>query len=77
MQLLRKNLKNPGTGNILVTSHGLSISALLDTLFEEFEVPEGGLKNASVNIIKYKDGKYTLESVNDMSYVEAGEAAAK
>jgi probable phosphoglycerate mutase len=49
----------------------------LDTLFEDFEVPEGGLKNASVNIIKYKDGEYTLESVNDMSYAEAGEAAAK
>ena len=67
--------KNPGSGNVLITSHGLSISALLDTLFEEFEVPEGGLKNASVNIITYKDGKYTLGAVNDLSYVEAGEKA--
>lgn len=75
--IVDEEAKNPGTGNILITSHGLSISALLDTLFEDFEVPEGGLKNASVNIIKYKNGEYTLESVNDMSYAEAGEAAAK
>lgn len=73
--IVEEESKHPGTGNILITSHGLSISALLDTLFEEFDVPEGGLKNASVNIIKYKDGKYTLETVNDMSYAEAGQAA--
>ncbi|KAF1304094.1 histidine phosphatase family protein [Enterococcus saccharolyticus] len=73
--IVEEESKHPGTGNILITSHGLSISALLDTLFEEFDVPEGGLKNASVNIIKYKDGKYTLGTVNDMSYAEAGQAA--
>ena len=38
----------------LVVSHGLSISALLATLFDDFKVPEGGLKNASVTTIHYK-----------------------
>ena len=57
---------------MLVVSHGLSISALLDTLIPDFKVPEGGLKNASVQILKYKDGEYTLEAVNDLSYVEKG-----
>ncbi len=61
-----------GNGNVLVVSHGLSISALLDTLIPDFKVPEGGLKNASVQILKYKDGEYTLEAVNDLSYVEKG-----
>ncbi len=28
----------------------------------------------SVTVIKYKDGKYTVESVNDMSYSQAGKA---
>jgi len=75
--IVKKESKKSGSGNILITSHGLSITALLDTLFDDFEVPEGGLKNASVNIIKYKDGKYTLESVNDLSYVEKGQKENK
>lgn len=28
--------ENEGSGNLLIVSHGLSISALLDTLFENF-----------------------------------------
>lgn len=31
------------------------------------------LENASVTKVEYKDGKYTVKSVNDMSYVEKGE----
>lgn len=75
--IVKEESKKGGNGNILITSHGLSISALLDTLFDDFDVPEGGLKNASVSIIKYKDGKYTLESVNDLSYVEKGQKENK
>lgn len=55
-----------------MVSHGLSISALLATLFDDFKVPEGGLKNASVTTIHYKNGEYTLDKVNDVSYLEAG-----
>ncbi|HDV6601060.1 TPA: histidine phosphatase family protein [Enterococcus faecalis] len=72
---------NSGNGNVLVVSHGLSISALLATLFDDFKVPEGGLKNASVNAsvttIHYKNGEYTLDKVNDVSYLEAGEKESK
>ena len=68
---------NPGNGNVLVVSHGLSISALLATLFDDFKVPEGGLKNASVTTIHYKNGEYTLDKVNDVSYLEAGEKESK
>ncbi|MFW7383701.1 histidine phosphatase family protein [Vagococcus fluvialis] len=71
-EIVEKEMENEGSGNVLVVSHGLSISALLDTLFDDFKMPEGGLKNASVSVIKVKDGKYTLESVNDTSYIEAG-----
>ena len=68
-----KEIKNNGgSGNVLIASHGLSISALLDTLSDDFKIPEGGLKNASVSIIKYKDGNYSLGKTNDLSYVEAG-----
>lgn len=70
--IVAKEMKKDGNGNILITSHGLSISALLSVLFDDFKIPEGGLKNASVSTITYKDGKYLLETVNDLSYVEAG-----
>ena len=61
-----------GNGNVLIVSHGLSITAMIDTLLPSFEIPAGGLKNASVTIIKYKDGEYTMESYNDMSFSEKG-----
>ncbi|MBC1943849.1 histidine phosphatase family protein [Listeria booriae] len=62
-----------GDHNVLLVSHGLSIGALLDTISPGYKLPDGGLKNASVTKIEYKDGKYTISDVNDMSYVENGE----
>lgn len=55
-----------GGGNVLVVSHGLSISALIQTI-DPSQVP-AGLENASVTKIIYKDGTYNIESVGDMSY---------
>lgn len=70
--IVEKEMEHSGSGNVLVVSHGLSITALLDTMFDDFKMPEGGIKNAGVSVIKVKDGKYTLESVNDTSYIEKG-----
>lgn len=61
-----------GDSNVLVVSHGMSISAFISEISPETELPQS-LENASVNIIKYKDGTFTVESVNDMSYVEKGQ----
>jgi broad specificity phosphatase PhoE len=72
-ELVKNEAEQAGSGNILLVSHGLSISALLDTYFDEFEVPTGGLKNASVSVVKYQDGEFTLDSLNDMRYVEKGQ----
>lgn len=60
-----------GGGNVLLVSHGLALGALLKGIVPDFTMPEGGLKNASVSIVTYKDGEYTVETVNDMQYVEA------
>ncbi|GMA53278.1 phosphoglycerate mutase [Alicyclobacillus contaminans] len=76
-QIVTDETQENGSGNVLIASHGLSITALLDTLFDDFEAPEDGLENASVNIIKYKDGDYSLETANDMSYVEKGQEEAQ
>lgn len=62
-----------GSGNVLVVSHGLSIQAMVDMLFEDANVPPGGLKNASVTKIIYKDGEYSLADFNDTSFIEENE----
>lgn len=50
----------------------------MTTLFgEDYEKPEGGFKNASVSIIKYKNGKYTLDKVGSLEYIEKGAAEVK
>ncbi|GFH41604.1 phosphoglycerate mutase [Lactococcus hodotermopsidis] len=69
---IAENASKSGDDKVLIVSHGLSISALIDTLFDGYELPAGGLKNASVTEIKYKDGKFELGTVNDLSYIEKG-----
>lgn len=61
-----------GGGNVLVVSHGMSINSIILMIDPNYQVPPTGPKNASVAKIIYKDGKYTIESVNDLSYVENG-----
>lgn len=75
-ELAEKESKK-GDHNVLLVSHGLSMGALVDTLFDDFKLPDGGFKNASVTTIKYKDGEFKLGDVNDLSYIEAGEKASK
>lgn len=71
-KIVEEVAKNGG-GDILVVSHGLSLMGLLYTISPDaLNELEAGLSNASVSKVLYKDGKYTVESVNDMSYVEKG-----
>ncbi|SCC42477.1 histidine phosphatase family protein [Bacillus mycoides] len=59
-----------GAGNVLVVVHGLLITALIEML--DSSKTKLGVENASVTKVLYEDGKYTVESVGDMSYVEKG-----
>ena len=67
-----KEAQKNGQKNILVTSHGITIAALVSSLDEKVPVPATGLKNASVSKITWKDDKYKVEAVNDLTYVEKG-----
>lgn len=67
-----KDAEKENATNVLVVSHGMSIITLLGELDANADLPDGGLKNASVSKVTYKDGKYTIDSVNDLSYVEKG-----
>ncbi|PEA55093.1 histidine phosphatase family protein [Bacillus pseudomycoides] len=63
-----------GGGNVLIVSHGITITALVD-MIDNSKI-KLGLENASVTKIHYKDGEYKIESVGDMSYVEKGKESA-
>jgi probable phosphoglycerate mutase len=67
-----KESMDQGNADVLVVSHGLSIGTFLVSADANAEVPAAGLKNASVSKVVVKDGVYTVETVNDLSYVEKG-----
>lgn len=67
-----KDAQKNGKKNVLVTSHGMTIAALVSAIDEKAPVPATGLKNASVSKITYKDGQYKVKTVNDLTYVEKG-----
>ncbi|QWG28989.1 histidine phosphatase family protein [Bacillus mycoides] len=64
-----------GGGNVLVVAHGLLITALIEML--DRSKTKLGVENASVTKVLYEDGKYTVESVGDMSYVEKGKESVE
>lgn len=71
-KIAEKEAKNGG-GNILVVGHGMSIGIFLSDLDSFGKKPEAShIGNAAVCKVVYKDGKFSLESFGDMSYVEKG-----
>lgn len=63
-----------GDASILVVSHGMTLATLLNELDSSVtsDIPMSGLENASISKATYKDGKWKVETVNDMSYAEKG-----
>lgn len=68
--IAKENAKNGG-GNVLIVSHGMSIGAMISDMTDKYKGQQ--LENASVTKIIYEDGKFTVDSIGDMSYVEAGQ----
>lgn len=65
-----------GDANILVIAHGMSILGMLGSLGGN-ELLKSHLDNASVSKVIYQNGKFTVESMGDMSYVEKGKLEEK
>ncbi|WP_243229167.1 histidine phosphatase family protein [Microbacterium sp. CIAB417] len=61
-----------GGGNVLVVSSGITIMVALGTLGADLSGVTAGIENAAVSELVYEDGEWTVETVNDLSYVEAG-----
>ncbi|WP_411168552.1 histidine phosphatase family protein [Clostridium sp. MB05] len=75
MDKIAKETEDNGGGKVLIVSHGITIMSFLEQIAPgSTEELISGLKNASVCKVVYQDGKYTVESVNDMSYVEKGKS---
>jgi len=60
-----------GGGNILVVAHGNAIMSVLNSIGDANVLD---IENASVSKLIYSNGTYTIESINDTSYAEAGAA---
>ncbi|OCG21712.1 histidine phosphatase family protein [Gilliamella sp. App4-10] len=76
LKTIAESAKAQGGGNVLVVSHGMAITAMVE---EWLDKPiTAGLGNASITKIRYTDdGKFVVESLGDMSYVEKGKNQAK
>lgn len=60
-----------GSGNVLIIAHGMSILGMLSSLGGD-KLLKGHLDNAAVCKVIYENGKFTVESMGDMSYVHKG-----
>jgi len=68
---IAQQAQKQGGGNVLVVSHGMAIMVLLKELGDTSL--NHSLSNASVTKIRYTDaGKFIIESINDLSYVQKG-----
>lgn len=58
-------------GNILISTHGMSILATLYALVPDAEgvMEQGEIENCSVTILEWDNGVYTLKTLNDTSYL--------
>lgn len=61
-----------GHNNVLVVAHGMTINTFLKIL--DPDLVTSPVPNAAVAKITYKDGTFTVETTNDVSYIEKGSA---
>lgn len=59
-------------GDVLVVSSGITIIAALDALGADLSEVTEGIENGAVSKLEYRDGAWSVLSVNDLGYVEAG-----
>lgn len=65
------NSDNVNNVNIMIVSHGTLIKTMLHNLGGK-ELLDKNIRNSSVSKLIHKDGKFLLESLGDLSYMENG-----
>jgi broad specificity phosphatase PhoE len=61
-----------GGGNVMIVSHGLTISFLLSLIDNSLPM-QMELENGSVTKLTYDNGKFTIEAINDLTYMKNGQ----
>lgn len=62
-----------GGGTIFIVGHGMSLGVFLSDIDYTGKKPSSAhMGNAAVSKVTYKDGKFTLDTFGDMSYIEKG-----
>lgn len=69
-----QNREAQGGGNLLIVSHGLTISFLLALIDTRLPM-QIGLENGSVTKLIYENGQFTIASVNDTQFIKDGFAS--
>ena len=73
-EIVRESLA-AGGGNVLVVAHGGIIPTILET-FVPGSYKGEDIANASVSIMEYRNGKFSVVSIGDMSYLKQGIVSA-
>ena len=66
---IAKEIEAFGGGNALIASHGMTIGTFVYLIDQ---TRPHGLDNGSVTVVEYKEGRFTVEYVGDMSYRTVG-----
>lgn len=74
--IVKAELSDSKDKNVLVVAHGMSIICMLYDLGGK-ALLKSHLENASICKVIYKDGKFEVESMGDMSYVHKGRELKK
>ncbi|MBM7635939.1 histidine phosphatase family protein [Streptococcus saliviloxodontae] len=69
-EAIAKSIEASGGGNALVVSHGMTIGTLLWLI--DHSCPKQFIENGSVTVVSYKEGRFAIETIADLSYREIG-----
>ena len=64
---IAEKIETSGGGNAIVVSHGMTIGTFFFFFFHA--TPRSlGLDNGSISVVSFENGKFTIESIGDVSY---------
>lgn len=69
-EAMAQEIEAQGGGNAIVVSHGMTIGTFMWLIDNNQEKQR--IENGSISVVTYKDGKFKIETVADLSYREKG-----
>ncbi|WP_438838999.1 histidine phosphatase family protein [Streptococcus pluranimalium] len=69
-EAMAQEIEAQGGGNAIIVSHGMTIGTFMWLIDNNQEKQR--IENGSISVVTYKDGKFKIETVADLSYREKG-----